>query len=330
MSVRVVVTDHPWADLRLEAEALEEIGASLVPAGTGADLEALLEGADAVLNGFLPITAPLIDRMKACRIIARWGIGVDNIDMAAATGAGIQVTNVPDYCIEEVSTHVIALLLAANRRLFSLYDQSRSGGWGFASIRPVHRLQGQVLGVLGYGRIGRSVAAKAAALGLNVLCFDPYAPGDQAARKVDLETLLSGSDYISIHLPLTEQTRHLLNTERLALMKPEAFLINAARGEVLDVEALASALREGRLQGALLDVLPQEPPGPDHPLVGTGAVLTGHTAWYSEEALVELRVKAVRQVVLALSGKPVEYPVNHPPRAQTPGSQLAAGEAPAD
>lgn len=309
MSLKVVVTDHPWADLGLERQALEAIGASLLQAGDEAELVDLLGKADAVLNGFRPLPAPLIDRMTRCRVIARWGIGVDNIDLGAASKAGIRVTNVPDYCIEEVSTHVVSLLLAANRRLFELYEQSRAGGWGFAAIRPVRRLRGQVLGIIGYGRIGRSVAAKAAALGLSVLCYDPYVPGDEVASGVDLESLLRSSDYVSIHLPLTDQTRHLLNSERLALMKPEAVLINAARGEVLDVEALASALRTGALRGALLDVLPQEPPPSDHPLVGSGAVFTGHTAWYSEEALVELRTKAVRQVVLALTGKPVEYPV---------------------
>jgi len=306
----VVVTDYPWADLQTERQALEEVGAAVVPVAAEADLEGLLADADAVLNGFKPITARLIARMQNCRIIARWGIGVDNVDVAAATGAGIQVTNVPDYCIEEVSTHVIALILAASRKLFSVHQQVCTGSWGFAGIRPIHRLQGQVLGVVGYGRIGRAVAAKAAALGLDVLCFDVYAQQDAAARQVDLETLLSDSDYVSLHLPLSEDTRHFLNAETLSLMKPDAFLINTARGEVLDVEALTAALKERRIQGALLDVLAEEPPRKNHPVRESGAILTGHTAWYSEEALVELRVKAVRQVVLALSGKPVEYPVN--------------------
>ena len=308
----VVVTDHRWPDLEIERQALAEVRGTVRAVETDGELQSLLEKADAVLNGFVPLTAALIARMENCRVICRWGIGVDNIDLEAATRAGIQVANVPDYCVEEVSTHVIALILAANRKLFGLYDQSRSGGWGFAAIRPVHRLGRQVLGLLGYGQIGRAVARKATALGMTVLCHDPYAPGDEAARSVDLETLLRDSDYVSLHLPLSEETRGLLDAKRFSLMKPESFLINAARGEVIDVDALAAALRKRRIQGAYLDVLPEEPPPSDHPLLSAGAVLTGHSAWYSEEALADLRAKAVRQIVLALSGKPVEYPVNQP------------------
>ncbi len=306
----IVVTDYPWPDLRHENDAAERIGASVLTAEDSQRLEELLENADAVLNGFYPITAPLIARMKRCRIIVRWGIGVDNIDVAAATEAGIQIANVPDYCVEEVSTHVIALLLAANRKLFDLYEQHRSGGWGFARIRPVYRLQNQTLGIIGYGRIGRAVAEKAHGLGLTVLCYDPYAGKQPTDRLVDLETLLRSSDYVSLHVPLTDDTRNLLNAERLRLLKETAVIINAARGEVVDVKALAAALDRGELQAVLFDVVPQEPPPPDHPLMHSRAILTGHTAWYSEEALDELRIKAAHQVVLLFSGKAVEYPVN--------------------
>lgn len=311
---QILITDHPWPDLQTEQQAASEAGATLLAAATSSTpLEELLETADGVLNGFTPITAQHIERMKRCVVICRWGIGVDNIDVEAATRAGIQVANVPDYCIEEVSTHVIALVLAANRKLFSLYDQSRAGGWGFAAIRPVCRLQEQTLGVIGYGRIGRAVAQKAASLGMRVLWYDPYCTRNESAgNRADLETVLRTSDYVSMHLPLTQETLGILDEQKLSLMKPEAYLINAARGEVVNSDALATRLRKGLIQGAYLDVLPEEPPPAGHPLLETGAVLTGHSAWYSEQALVELRQKAIRQVASALLGEPVEYPVNDP------------------
>jgi D-3-phosphoglycerate dehydrogenase len=256
----------------------------------------------------------MIAQMTRCRIISRFGIGVDNVDLAAATSARIVVTKVPDYCIEEVSDHALALLLAAGRKITQSNAQVHAGRWEMPAVVPIHRLRGAVLGLAGFGRIPQLVAPKAKAFGLNVIAFDPYVPPDVFARegveRVDFAELLKRSDYISIHTPLMPETRGLFNGEAFRQMKPTAYLINTARGPIVDEAALAEALDGGQLAGAALDVMPQEPPV-GSPLLGRqNVIITPHTSFYSEESLLELQRKAAEEVVSVLTGRPPRNPVN--------------------
>jgi len=317
MGPLVVLTDSVFPTLDPAREVLASIGAELRLAETPdpTQVAALAREADALMVTYMPIRAELIQQLQRCRIIARLGIGVDNVDVAAATRAGIVVTNVPDYCIDEVSDHALALLLALARRLFQADRSVRSGVWDVSAVVPVRRLRGRVLGLVGFGKIARALAQKARALGLEVLAYDPYLSREfieaQGAHPVDLEELLRRSDFISIHVPLTSETRHMFNDESFRKIKPGAFLINTARGPIVDEAALLRALDSGQLAGAALDVLEREPPPSDSPLLRRGdVILTPHIAFYSEEALVELQTRAAEEVVRVLQGQAPRNPVN--------------------
>jgi D-3-phosphoglycerate dehydrogenase / 2-oxoglutarate reductase len=271
-------------------------------------------GADALLVTYAKINADMIRQMKKCRIISRFGIGVDNVDLDAATAAGIVVTKVPDYCIDEVSDHAMALLLAAARKIPMATEQVHSGTWKMPNFVPIHRLRGSVLGLVGFGRIPQLVAPKAKAFGLRVVAYDPFIPKEVFANagveQVDFPQLLKMSDYVSIHSPLTPETKGLFNADAFKQMKKGAYVVNTARGPIIDEAALAAALDAGEIAGAALDVMTQEPPV-NSPLVGNRKViLTPHTSFYSEESLVELQTKASQEVVNVLSGKPPRNPVN--------------------
>lgn len=317
MGPQVVVTDSVFPTLDPARQVLARIGAELVLAERAepAAVAALAREVDALMVTYMPITAELIGQLRRCRIIARFGIGVDNVDVAAATRAGIVVTNVPDYCIDEVSDHALALLLALARRLLPADRAVRGGTWSVSALAPIHRLRGRVLGLVGFGKIARALARKAQALGLEVLAYDPYLPLEaieaHGARPVGFDELLERSDFISIHAPLTPETRHLFNEEAFHKIKPGAFLINTARGPIVDEGALLRALESGRLAGAALDVLEREPPPSDSPLLRREDVLlTPHIAFYSEESLVELQTKAAEEVVRVLQGEAPRNPVN--------------------
>ncbi|MFQ5693039.1 MAG: C-terminal binding protein, partial [Nitrospinota bacterium] len=253
-------------------------------------------------------TASVIGKLACCRILARAGIGVDNIDLAAARERGIVVTNVPDYCIEEVSDHAMALLLSFARKLPEGAEEVRRGGWGIGGLAPIRPLRGSVLGIVGIGRIGRAVGRKARAFGMRLLAHDPFAPeaafGRLRAERVTLAKLLRSSDYVSLHAPLTAKTRGLIGASALGRMKKEAVLINVARGELIDEGTLRRALRSGGIRGAGLDVLSEEPPARTHPLQGVaGCVITPHSAWYSTASQEELRRRSAEEVLRVLSGK---------------------------
>jgi len=271
-------------------------------------------GADALLVTYAKINADMIRQMGKCRIISRFGIGVDNVDLAAATAAGIVVTKVPDYCIDEVSDHAMALLLAVGRKIALANGHVQDGRWEMPAVVPIHRLRGSVLGLVGFGRIPQLVAPKARAFGLQVIAYDPYMPLEvfvkEGVEHVDLPQLLSRSDYVSIHTPLLPETRGLFNADAFRQMKPTAYLINTARGPIVDEGALAEALDAGQLAGAALDVMPQEPPV-GSPLLGReNVIITPHTSFYSEESLLELQRKAAEEVVAVLSGRAPRNPVN--------------------
>lgn len=304
-------------DLAVERAVLRPLNANLVHTGNLTEPAALaaVAEADALMVTLERVTAPIINSMNRCRVISRAGTGLDTIDIPTATARGIWVAYVPDYSIDEVSTHAIALLLAQARGIVPLVTSTRNGQWDPMRSGPVHRLREQTLGVVGFGRIGQATAEKGRGLGLHVLVYDPMLNREAVARvgatAVDLETLARESDYISLHTPLIENTRHLVNAQFLSLMKPTAYLINAARGPLVDETALLAALQSGQIAGAALDVVETEPAPPDHPLLREERILiTPHSAWYSEEAKIEMRTRAAEEVVRVLQGQPPRAPAN--------------------
>ena len=310
---KVVLTDYVWESLDVEKKTLEGL-ADLVAFKAKSMDEVLpeLAGCDAMLNTYLaPINAEVMARMPKCKIIARYGIGVDTIDLEAATRAGIIVTNNPTYCIEEVAEHTMALLLACARKV-AFYDRLvRDGRWEVPPGKPMHRMVGRTLGLVGFGNIARQVAVRAAAFGLRVLFADPNVKQgqfDAPGKKVELPELLRESDFVSLHPPLMPQTRKMINDETLAQMKPSAFLINCARGPIVDTDALVRALDAKKIAGCALDTIDPEPLPNPHPLRGRdNVVIAPHAAWYSEEAMVGLQAGAPNEVRRVLSG---EWPVN--------------------
>ena len=317
MTDTVVFTDHTFDDLDIEREILDEVGADLLDAETSDEsLESLLADADGVIVMYEEVDADLLDAMPDCRVVSRTGIGFDNVDLDAATERGVYVTNVPDYCIPEVSSHTIAHLLALERKIVEYNDRIKSGEWDVNAGRTMHRLDGQTLGLIAFGDIAQAVAEKASAFGMDVIAHDPFLdPDDVADTDVtlvdDLSTLLAESDAVSIHSPLTPQTRGMIGADELERMKESAFLLNTARGGIVDEAALADAIRAGSIAGAGLDVLESEPPADDSPLLDLDdVILTPHAAYNSAESVVELRTKAARNVAQTLTGDVPDYLVN--------------------
>ena len=297
----------------VENKTLEGL-ADLVPLQTKKPEEFLAqaEDCDALLNTYAgPITAEVMARMGKCRIIARYGVGVDTIDLDAATQAGIIVTNNPTYCIEEVAEHTMALVLACGRKV-AVYDRLvRGGRWELPPGKPMFRLSGRTLGLVGFGNIARQVAVRAAAFGMRILFSDPFVQEGQFAvsgKKMELDELLQASDFVSVHPPLTAQTRKMINDDALSQMKPSAFLINCSRGPIVDTDALCRALDANKIAGCALDTTDPEPLPDPHPLRGReNVIITPHVAWYSEQALVGLQAGAPGEVRRVLSG---EWPVH--------------------
>lgn len=309
---RVVLTDQVFPDVETELKMLGDIDAELVI--PGADREAVLAAAadaDALLNTYFPLGAADIARLGRCRVVARYGIGVDNIDLDAARAAGIVVTNVPDYCVEEVATHTLALILAAVRRLPAALERGTASTWSLEGLRPIPRISELTFGVVGLGRIGREVIGLLRPLGGQILGYDPYASTTPAGveRVDDLDDLLGRSDVVTLHLPVTAETRGIIDAGRLARLKPTAILVNTSRGALVRTADLADALGEGRIGGAAVDVLERE--ALDAPsLAGLpGALITPHMAYYSESSLRESQRKATTQVVKVLTGLAADYPV---------------------
>ena len=309
MKAKVVITDYVWESLDVEKRTLGEI-ADLVALKTKKPEEFLdaARDCDALLNTYAgPITAEVMAKMPRCRIIARYGIGVDTIDLDAATRAGIIVTNNPTYCIEEVAEHTMALLLASARKI-AFYDRMvRSGKWEVPPGKPIFRLAGRTLGLVGFGNIARQVAVRAAAFGMRVLYADPFVK-EGPGNKVEMNALLSESDFVSLHPPLTAETRQLMSDAAFSRMKPSAVLINCARGPVVDTEALVRALDARKIAGCALDTTDPEPLPDPHPLRGReNVIIIPHAAWYSEKAMEGLQAGAPGEVRRVLSG---EWPVN--------------------
>jgi D-3-phosphoglycerate dehydrogenase len=317
---KVVHTDAP-PDAPLEAERRElaRVGAVLVSSQchTEDDVIHLARDADAILNATAQITRRVIEQLQHCQVIVRYGIGVDTIDIPAATEYGIMVANVPDFCMQEVSNHALMLLLACAKRLVRLDGAVRAGEWGRrGEILPgADAIAGQTLGLVAFGKIPRALVPKAHALHMDVLAFDPYVQASTfqsyGVTPVSLEELLERSDYVSVHTPLTPETRGLFDAAAFRRMKPSAYFINTSRGPVVVEKALIQALQEGWIAGAGLDVFEEEPLPPDSPLtVLDNVVLTPHSASYSEAAFSELYRRVGAEAARVLSGDPPENLVN--------------------
>ena len=314
---RAVITDADYPDVAQERAVLRAIGAELIREHLTAenDLIRALAGADVVLNQFSQITARVIDSLDRCRGIVRYGVGYDTVDVAAATRRGIYVCNVPDYGTDEVSDHAITLLLAISRKLIPLAQGVQRGVWSVEPARPVGRLRGRTLGIVGLGRIGAMTAAKAQAFGIRVIAYDPLRPmhyfAERNVGRAALDDLLQTADYVSLHAPLSDATRHLIDARALGLMKPTAFLVNTARGGLVDGAALAEALRNGQIAGAAIDVTEVEPIPPDSPLLGLEhCIVTPHAAWYSDESAAALQRLAGEEAARLVLGEPPRCPVN--------------------
>ncbi|MCL4801188.1 MAG: C-terminal binding protein [Burkholderiales bacterium] len=311
----VAVVDGGYDSYDTERRILAPLGAEVVLrdcAGDAARVAEACADAAAVLVRESPVDGRAIARMGRCRAIVRYGIGVDNIDLAAARARRIYVANVPGYGAEEVSDQAVALLLGVVRRVASRDRAVRAGAWNVSRREKMYRVAGRTLGLVGYGRIARAFERKMRGLGVErVLVHDPNVPAADGVELAGLETVCRESDYLSLHAPLTAGTRHLLGRRELALMKPTALLVNTARGALVDEAALVEALREGRILGAGLDVYEHEPPRTGHPLFALdNVVLSDHTGWYSEESVAELQTKAAEEVARVFRGEPPRHWLN--------------------
>src|SRR5262245_29131506 len=308
---RVVVTDQVFPSVEIERDLLGAADADLeVATGDREEVLARAADADALLNTYFPIDADAMKRLERCRIIARYGIGVDNIDLDAARERDIVVTNVPDYCVEEVAAHAVAMMLSLLRKLPDGEAVLRDGGWGIAQLRPIKRLSDTTIGIVGLGRIGRRVADLMRPFGVTLLGQDPYVTELDGVRIVDLDELLAASDVVTLHCPLLPQTKGLVNAERLASMPPHSALVNTSRGPLVVLDDLIAALRDRRIRAAALDVFESEPVDPARLDAVPGLLATPHMAFYSDAAVAESQNKAATQVIKVLGGERPDYQVN--------------------
>ena len=314
---KALITDYVWPDIEIESEVLRAAGVEPLAAPDASEetLAGLAVDADVILFCFAKVTGNVLRAATKCVAACRYGIGVDNVDIAAATAAGIVVTNVPDYCMDEVGDHTLGMILALNRR-FVPHDRAvKAGGWSAVALdQPMHRTRGATLGIVGFGRIGRCVAAKAKAFGMETVAFDPLlAPGERVdgVEIATFEEVLERSEFVTVHTPLTPRTEGMIGAAELARMKPGSIIVNCARGGIIDEVALAHALASGHLAGAGLDVLSAAPPPADHPLLGLeNVIVTPHTAFFSQASTIELERRTAEEAVRVLNGEMPEHLVN--------------------
>lgn len=320
----VVVTDYIEPDLEWERELLREKGITLeayqLKGRPEEEVYEKVRSADVIVVNMVKFPASLVDRLDRCGLIIRHGIGYDNIDVDACTRNEIQFAYQPDYCAIDVAEHAISLIMAAARRLpiarQTLEESSAQGEWDFSGLFPLHRMEGKVVGILGVGRIGSIVARKLQSFGFRLLGVDPNRSDEALERlgvePVDLETLLSQSDYITIHTPLNNETHHLVNRDTLAQMKKTAIIVNTARGPIVDPEALAAALEDGIIAGAAIDVYDVEPPPTSYPLFGQpNAILTPHSAWASVESSWAIRKSIINDILSHADGRDARCVINN-------------------
>lgn len=317
MAKKVVITDYQYDDIHAEREIITGAGYELCDyqIKNHKELIHFVKDADAIITQYSDISAELIEELDHCEMIIKYGIGVNNIDCEAASKKGIYVCNVPDYGVEEVSDHAVTMILSLAKKLPVLMNSFRNDEWGYSSTVPLKRIQGSILGLIGFGRIPQLVAQKMKGFEVTVNVYDPYISGDTTQQAgvhlVDLETIFRESDFISVHVPLNNETKGLVNKHSFSMMKPEALIINTARGGVVDENDLIEALRSHVIAGAGVDVYETEPVKAGHPLLHMDQVIaTPHCAWYSETAITTLQRKVAEEVVNVLGGNQPFHCVN--------------------
>lgn len=314
---KVTLVDHEWEDTQLEERMFEEAGLELQILQSR-EKERIIEAAktsDALLILYADIDEDILKEAQEAgrlQIVSRYGIGINMVDVAAAKACGIDVANVNDYCIDEVSDHSLAFILAAARRIIPYYNDTRAGHWDFKVADLPIRSSKATVGLLGFGKIPRRLAEKLNAIGYNVMAYDPFVSEEDMhavhVRKATVEEIIAKSDFISVHVPLIEATHHLLNREAFQAMKSNAYIINTARGPIIDEEAMIEALQNGEIAGAYLDVTETEPLPANSPLrTLPNVVLSPHAAWYSEDAFFEIRYKAIQNIIEKSEGKTPTY-----------------------
>ena len=305
---KVLITDPYHQNFHIEKEILAKINAEVIigHCKTEEDVIRLGSEMDGLLVSYVPIGKKVIENLHKCKVIVKYAVGVNNIDLDAATQKGIYVANVPQYCVEEVSTHTVALLLNLIRKIL-IYDKStKKGNWDSLVGNPIFRMKNRILGIIGFGNIGKRVVEKIRPFKLSMIVYDPFVNSklisEYSAKKVELETLLRQSDYISLHCPLNKHTKHLIDFEEIEMMKKGVFIINTSRGEIINQKALYKALKNGKIARAALDVLEKDPPSLNDIMNNDNIIYTPHVAWNSVEAEAELRKSAAQEVKRVLEG----------------------------
>lgn len=310
--MNIVVTDHDYMDFSREEHLFNSYGAAFTVTQCTNDEEIITAAkeADIIINSDLPISKQVIEQLPKLKLITRYGIGVDHIDVEAANEQGVYVANVPDYSQEDVADHTLALILSSVQKIIQSNNRVKAGRWSFSDVAPLHRLRTQTVGLISYGGIARILSKKLQAIGFTVIAYDPFVQ-EADVDIVSLEEVMASSDVVSIHAPLLESTYHLIDQTMLSFMKPNAILINAGRGSIIDENSLIEALQNGQIKGAALDVLEEEPIRENHPFLAMEQViLTPHVAFYSEEAMQELQKKTTDNVIDMLKHKTPRYAVN--------------------
>lgn len=314
---KIAIVHTIFPGLEIERRKVENAGGKLVIAKSQSeeDMIEVAKDADAVVTTYAEVTRRVIEATEKCKIIVRTGIGVNNIDIPAATEKGIYVANVPDYCFDEVSDHTVSLAIALSRQLNAFDRKVKNRDWNLEGVRPILAMRGQKFGLVGFGNIPKEVAKKVKVFGFKVLAYDPYidprVAEDLGVELVSMETLLRDSDFLSLHSPLTNETKHVINEDSLKKMKPTSYLINTSRGPLIDEKALYKALKEGWIAGAGLDVMEQEPPSDDNPLLTLdNIIITPHTAFASDKSNILLREKAIEEAIRGARGDQPRHWVN--------------------
>lgn len=317
--MKIVIADCYYENFDQEKKIFKELGSDFwkYDCKTEEEVISVASDCDALICQFAPITRRVIEALKNCKVIVRYAIGYDNIDWKAAAEYGIYVCNCPDYCIDEVSNHAVSLLMDCVRKLTYMAEQTKLGSNKYSVVKPLLRTEGKTLGLVGFGRIASAVARKMGGFNLKIIAFDPLVDPAriQAAgvASVDFDTLLKESDFISVHCPLNENSRHLFDKDAFSKMKQTAILVNTSRGAVVDEAALIDALTNHKIGMAGIDVTESEPVSPDNPLLHLpNAVVTPHIAWYSMDSGIELQLKVAQEVERVLRGGKPLHPVNKP------------------
>ena len=315
--MKILITDYVWPNVDIERKIIEDYGHELIvaPNSETSTLKNLIKDVDAILFCFADINKEILESAEKCKVACRYGIGLDNIDIKKATELGIMVTNIPDYCLDEVSDHVLAMLLNLNRSIMPHDQKVKEGLWHEVNkVERVRRLNKSTLGIIGYGRIGKKVAKKANVFGIEIIAFDPLLKHDDeenSVKSVSLDYLFKNSDFITLHIPLIEETKHLISFDQIQIMKDDVIIINAARGGLINEEALIKGLSTGKVLGVGLDVMEDAHPKASNELFKFhNVIVTPHTAYFSQESNEELQERVVGEALTVLQGNAPENLIN--------------------